>query len=211
MKILDISVPIHNGMPVYAGDPEAKITPQGFPHPGYTIVLSHLDLGAHTGTHVDAPLHFVPGGKTVDQLDLNTLVGPAHVVDLTQVKETIHAEDFERVNLPQGVERIICKTRNSALWDRPGFQTDFVALAWEAADWLVRRGIKLVGIDYLSAETYGVEPHSHIKLLGAGVIIVEGLNLQEVAVGEYILACLPLRLLNAEGAPARAILMQGTF
>lgn len=211
MRIFDISVPIHNGMPVYAGDPAVNIASQSFAHPGHTVVLSHLEMGTHTGTHVDAPLHFIPGGKTVDQLDLNALVGPSRVVDFTDVQEAIHAQDFERMNLPRGVERIICKTRNSALWNQPGFQTDFVALGWDAADWLVAHGTKLVGIDYLSAETYGVEPHSHIKLLSTGTIIVEGLNMQEVAAGDYTLVCLPLKLLNAEGAPARVILIQGAF
>lgn len=209
MKIYDVSVPISATMPTYPGDPPVSIEPASQIAKGAVANISRLSFGDHTGTHLDPPIHFVPGGKTVDQLDLNTLYGPAVVVDLTHVEKAIGAADLEGVKLAPGTVRILCKTRNSELWDRPGFQKDFVAFGWDAAQWLVQRGVKLIGIDYLSAEVFGTtEPNTHRILLGAGVIIVEGLDLREIAPGVYTLACLPLKIKDGDGGPARAILIQ---
>ncbi len=207
MAIFDISVPITNALPVYAGDPGVEITRTADMEAGAGYNLSRLNFGAHTGTHVDAPRHFIRDGETVEQLDLDLLIGPARVVDMTHVDYTISARDLERANLPAGTERVLFKTRNSALWEKPGFQQDFVALATDGAQWLVDHGVRLVGIDYLSAEAFGSPDFQvHQLLLGAKVIIVEGLNLAGIEAGAYQLICLPLKLQGAEGAPARAIL-----
>jgi len=210
MKIYDLSVSLSSTMPTYPGDPAVSIEPVLQIAKGDAANVSRLSFGDHSGTHLDPPVHFIPGGKSVDQLDLNVLYGPARVVDLTRVEKAITADDLERAKLPRRAVRILFKTRNSDLWQRSGFQKDFVAFAWDAAQWIVDRGIKLVGIDYLSAESFGVsEPRTHRILLGAGVVIVEGLNLRNIAPGNYTLACLPLKIKDGDGGPARAILIEG--
>ncbi len=209
MKIHDISIPISSTMPTYPGDPAVSIEPVLQIAKGDAANVSRLSFGDHSGTHLDPPVHFVPGGKTVDQLDLSVLYGPTRVVDMTRVEKAISAQDLERAKLPKRAVRILFRTRNSELWDRSGFQKDFVAFAWDAAQWLVDHGIKLVGIDYLSAESFGAsEPKAHRILLGAGVIIVEGLDLRNIAPGNYTLACLPLKIKNGDGGPARAFLIE---
>lgn len=208
MPIYDISIPISEEMPVYPGDPAVTIEPFLQIAKGDLANVSRLSFGNHTGTHIDPPVHFIPGAKTVDQLDLDALYGSARVVDMTHVEQVITADALERAKLPPRIERILFKTRNSGLWAKPGFQENFVAFAADGAEWLVARGARLVGIDYLSAEAFDAsEPFAHRILLGAGVIIVEGLNLTPIAPGEYTLACLPLKVKNGDGAPARAILI----
>lgn len=209
MKIYDISIPISPSMPVYPGDPAVSIVPMKQIAKGDAANVSQLSFGDHTGTHLDPPIHFIPGGKTVDQLDLDTLYGPALVVDMAHVDYAITAKDLERAKLPKRAVRILFRTRNAELWEQPGFQTNYVGFAWDAAQWFVERGIKLVGIDYLSAELFDAsEPRTHRTLLGAGIIIVEGLNLRDVKPGEYVLACLPLKIKEGDGAPVRAILIE---
>ena len=176
---------------------------------GGTANVSHLSCSVHTGTHVDAPRHFIEGAPAVDQMALDVLLGPAHVCYLPGA-ERIYPSDLERLGLPQHAERLLLRTRNSELWARnvTEFTPDYVALTAEAAQWLVRRGIRLIGVDYLSVQLFDdPEPTTHRTLLAAGVIIIEGLNLHNVAPGVYHLVCLPLRLAGADGAPARAVLM----
>ncbi len=210
MKIFDISIPISPAMPVYPGDPPVTIERVLQIAQGAAANVSRVSLGSHTGTHIDPPAHFIPGGKTIDQLDLRVLVGPARVVDLTRVERAITARDLARARIPRRAVRVLFKTRNSELWARAGFQRDFVACAPDAAEWLVARGVKLVGIDYLSAELFDArEPRAHRVLLGAGVVIVEGLDLRGIVPGNYSLACLPLKIQNGDGAPARAVLWRG--
>jgi arylformamidase len=209
MKIYDISVPISTTMPTYPGDPPVAIDPFKQIGKGSRSNVSRLSLGDHTGTHFDPPLHFIPGGNSVDQLDLNVLYGLARVLDLTRVEREITPRDLERARIPRRTTRVLFKTRSSALWDRAGFQRDFVGVGWDAAQWLVERGIRLVGVDYLSVETYGAaEPKTHRTLLGAGVIVVEGLNLHGVPPGKYTFVGLPLKIQGGDGAPGRAILMR---
>jgi arylformamidase len=209
MKIHDISVPISPSMHTYPGDPAVSIEPVLQIAKGDAANVSRLSLGNHTGTHLDPPAHFIPGGATIDQLDLNVLYGRARVVDLSHIEKEITADDLERAKLPKRVVRILVKTRNSDLWDRQGFQKEFVAFAWDAAQWLVDHGIHLVGIDYLSVESFGAsEPKTHRILLEAGIVIVEGLNLKNVLPGDYTLACLPLKIEQGDGGPARTILIE---
>jgi arylformamidase len=208
-RIYDISISLSPTMPTYPGDPAVSIEPMLQIARGDAANVSRLSFGNHSGTHVDPPAHFIPGGATVDQLDLQILYGPARVVDMTRVEAIVTARDLARARIPRRAARVLLKTRNSELWARAGFQKDFVALAQDAAQWLVGRGVKLVGVDYLSIEAFDArEPRAHRALLDAGVIVVEGLNLRGIAPGNYTLACLPLKIRDGDGAPARAILIK---
>ena len=199
MTIIDISVPIHPGMVTYPGDPEVRTERAASIAAGDVANLTRLDFGVHSGTHVDAPLHFIDGGTGADALALETFVGPCVVVDATRVADQIGARD-----IPGGAfERVLFKTTNSELWARDSFAEDFVRIGLDAAEELVARGVKLVGIDYLSVG----DPDTHRTLLGAGVAAIEGLDLRAVDPGEYQLACLPLRLVGSDGASARAVLL----
>jgi arylformamidase len=191
----------------WPGDPVPRITRLEDHERGDPWTTTQLAFCAHIGTHVDAPLHRVRGGGTVDALDLHTLVGPAFVADLTDVASEISAQEMERRNVPAGVKRLLFKTRNGELWQRPEFQQDFVALNGDGARWVVEHGIQLVGMDYLSADVFLTDT----VLLESKVIIVEGMVLSAIEQGWYTLICLPIRLQGADGAPARAVLVSGTL
>lgn len=211
MKIHDITIPISPDMPTYPGDPKVSLEPVLQIAKGDAANVSQLCMGDHTGTHLDPPVHFIPGGKTVDQLDLSVLYGPAVVLDLTRVSAAITPDDLERAQMPKDAMRVLFKTRNSRLWAKHnGFDKNYVGVSWDAAQWLVDHHVRLVGIDYLSVEVFGAAwPKTHRTLLGAGVIIVEGLNLADIPPGSFTLACLPLKIKNGDGGPCRAILMEG--
>jgi arylformamidase len=172
--------------------------------------VSHLSAGVHVGTHVDAPHHFLNDGHTVEGLSLDVLTGPCLVAQLPNGVEAITAEVLEGISLPTDVQRILFGTSNSRLWARGKheFQENFVAVMEDGARWLVDRGIQLVGVDYLSVAPFGDSVPTHRVLLEAGIVVVEGLDLSTMPHGFYDLYCLPLKLLGAEGAPARAILIQ---
>ncbi|UCF42343.1 MAG: cyclase family protein, partial [Planctomycetota bacterium] len=158
-------------------------------------------------THVDAPRHFIESGSTVEQLPLKVMLGEAFVAYLPEATE-ITAGVLGGLNLPDGTERLLLRTRNSELWaeETTEFMKDYAALTDDGAQWVVERGIRLVGVDYLSVQCYGDGPLTHQILLEAGVVILESLNLADVKAGWYELICLPLKLVDAEGAPARAVL-----
>ena len=164
-------------------------------------------MDVHVGTHIDAPWHFIPGGKTVEELDLNKLVGNAYVVGFPGVTE-ISREMLEKTHIPDDISRLLLKTDNSKQWTEGNneFKTDFVAITPDAAEWLVENDFVLVGIDYLSIQKFGDTSLTHEVLLEAEIIIVEGLNLAHVDEGIYELYCLPLKLADSDGAPARALL-----
>jgi arylformamidase len=211
MKVYDVTLPVRSGMVVWPGDAGVQLLPATRMADGDEHNVSRLTLGVHTGTHVDAPYHFVADGATVEQLPLDVLVGPAVVVHLPSVA-AIAVADLEALRLPPETRRLLFKTRNSTLWARGEavFQTDFVALTPDAARWVVDQGIQLVGVDYLSVEDYDSQGYPvHRMLLGAGVVLIEGLDLRAVEPGVYELYCLPLKLVGADGAPARVILVQG--
>jgi arylformamidase len=193
VRIVDVSVPVRPGMIVYPGDPEVRLERVSSIEDGDGFNLSRLDLGVHSGTHVDAPLHFLADGAAVETLPLDVLVGPCVVVD-----------GHDAAAVPRGAERVLFKTQNGRLWERDEFTEDFAELDGEAARALVAAGVRLVGIDYLSIG----DEEAHRILLGAGVIAVEGLDLREVEPGEYRLVCAPLKLEGAEGAPARVLLLR---
>jgi arylformamidase len=205
MKIYDVTVPISKDMPVYPGDPPVKIERKATINKNDSRYnLSRFSFGSHTGTHVDAPFHFIEKGVTVDRLPLELLAGRARVVEVTspRVDEAALAEfDFT------ADARVLFKTRNSYLWSQPRFVEDYVYITPGAAHTLVNEGIKVVGIDYLSVEQYGSTTfETHLALLEAGTLIIEGLDLREVEPGDYELICLPLRVREADGSPARVIL-----
>jgi arylformamidase len=206
-RIWDISVPLQPGMHVYPGDPQIEVTRVRAIAKGDAANLTALALGAHTGTHVDAPAHFIDGAPTLEQISLDRMVGEARVLDVRGVRAIDRA-----VLEPHGIERgeiLLFKTDNSALWAQPGFQKGFTYLTTDAAELLVEREVKTIGLDYLSIEEFGSPSFPvHKILLGRGVLIIEGLDLSAVAAGRYTLACLPLNLQHVDGAPARAVLMQ---
>lgn len=209
MPIYDITVPMHPSMPVWPGDPEVVLEQAASIDAGANANVSHLKAGVHVGTHVDAPHHFLNDRRTVESLPLEVLTGPALVIQLPDECPVVAAADLEAAAIPPGTERLLLKTRNSAFWQTSprDFRLDFVGVAADGAEWLVERGVRLIGIDYLSVAPYKQSRPTHEILLRAGVIIVEGLDLSAVPPGRYNLYCLPLKLVGSDGAPARAILV----
>jgi arylformamidase len=209
MKIYDISLGITPGMPVWPGSPDVVLERVSKIEEGANSNGSRLALGVHTGTHMDAPVHFLPGAAGIDRLPLDALVGRAVVIHLPRV-EHVTAADLQRARLPARTRRLLIRTRNSQLWAKgeTKFQTGFAAVAPDAAEWIVTRGIQLVGVDYLSVAQYKNSRPTHEILLRAGVVVVEGLNLSRIKAGRYDLACLRLKLVGSDGAPARAVLVE---
>lgn len=204
-KIFDLTVPLSRQLPTFPGDPAFQVEPAYRIQDGHPCNVSRLTLGSHAGTHVDAPYHFVESGLRVDELPLEILTGKARVVSVP-AREAVDRQDLENLDLRDDL-RVLFKTRNSGLLRQPEFRPDFVYLTADAASYLVQIGIKLVGWDYLSIEKFGNrEFPAHHALLGAGVVIVEGLDLSQVEAGDYELTCLPLKLAEGDGAPARVIL-----
>lgn len=204
---IDVSVPLHHLMPAWPGSVGIHLTRTNSLAAGDRSNVSRLDCDVHTGTHVDAPAHFLVDGATVDRMSLEVLIGPATVAYLPNAS-AIAASDLAALRLPSDTIRLLLRTANSELWsvESTEFQRDYAALTADAAQWVVDRGIRLIGVDYLSVQRYGDSPLTHEILLRAGVVIVEGLDLSRVEPGPYELICLPLKLVGVEGAPARAIL-----
>ena len=210
MRIYDVSVPISAATPTYPGDPGVEIKQWAALAGGDAANVTLLNFGAHTGTHVDAPSHFIEGAPKVDAMPLDALVGPARVIVIPEDARAITADHLLAHNL-EGATRVLFKTRNSAFWGQAaeGFRRDFTYLAPDAARTLVESGVRLVGIDYLSVEKFQSEKfETHETLLSHGVVILEGLDLREVEGGDYELICLPLKIAGGtgDGAPARAVL-----
>jgi arylformamidase len=196
VQIIDVSVPLREGMVTYPGDPVVQVELAASIADGDPVNLTRVDLGLHSGTHVDAPRHFLDGAAGVDELPLDALIGPCVVVEAPDLTlESVAC-------VPADAERVLFKTPNSELWTRDEFAEEFVRLDGEGAGLLVERGLRLVGVDYLSVG----DEAAHHALLEAGVIPVEGLDLRGVEPGAYELVCLPLRVVGADGAPARVVL-----
>jgi arylformamidase len=211
VHVIDVSVPIHSGMLTYPDDPKASVDRVVDMEQGETSNLSVLSMSTHTGTHLDPPIHFVAGGDTIDRVPLDVTIGPAVVVDMRGV-QMIGEQELEGAELADDTERVLFLTDWSAKWAEPSpaFPASYTALALDGARWLVARGIRLVGTDFISIEdgdagggTYPV----HLELLGSGVVILEGLDLREAPAGSYTLWCLPLKIREGDGGPARAILV----
>jgi arylformamidase len=202
---IDVSVPVRDGMVSWPGDPKVRVERVSDLERGDAATVSRLDLGAHTGTHVDAPVHFVRGGKGIHELEWEGLIGPARVVHLPAAP-VIDARIVDEVGVAAG-ERIVFRTRNSErCWNTDRFVPDYTYVSLDGARRLVERGARTVAVDYLSIGGGSDSAEIHRTLLSAGVYIIEGLDLSRVAPGAYELVCLPLRVEGGDGAPARALL-----
>ncbi len=203
---IDVSVPLSNTMHGWPGNPPTSITMHLGTAKGDVCNVSAINFNSHTGTHMDAPLHFLHHGKSMDELPWDAVIGPARVVEIKD-REAIKPAELKKLK-PRKGERLIFKTRNSAgSWKQREFDKDFVYISKEASQVLVDAGVQTVGIDYLSVGGFhkdGIETH-HI-LLGAEVWIIEGLDLSKIKPGNYDLNCLPIRFQNGDGAPARCLL-----
>jgi arylformamidase len=208
MGTYDISIPIRDGMPGVPGDPKVSVRSVRSLDRGDAYNLSSLTLGSHAGTHVDPPSHFVPGGETIDQIDLNRLNGPCWVVSIAPEATMISPHDIDRA--PVGAERVLFHTSNSDRWAKAPneYFSNYVALSLAAADRLLQLGIRLVGIDALSIESdpTGAYP-VHQRLLRGGTLLLEGLQLHGVPSAGFELRCLPLRIAGGDGGPCRAVLL----
>ena len=207
MKVYDISLPISSELVSWPGDPSPKLIKVLSINEGDACNVTKLEMGVHTGTHIDSPNHFIEGGITTDSMQLEVLMGKCLVIEITS-KSNIQVSDLCDFEIGK-YERLLLKTKNSVHWENGSkkFDKNFIALSLEAAEYLVKSGIKLIGIDYLSIEAYGVREHKvHHHLLNNQIAILEGLNLSKVDEGEYELICLPLKLVDCDGAPVRAIL-----
>jgi arylformamidase len=204
MKFFDISVPFHNGMAYFPGTPEPKFT-QIKSWEKDDKSLWSLEMTTVTGTHIEAPCHSVQGQACIDQVELEKCFGLCEVVDLTGKDGLISFEEVKDIK----AERVLIKTLNSTYIDENRFYDDYIALSKEAAEQLVENGVKLVGIDYYGIEKRGTLDHPvHKALLGNGVVVLVGLNLDGIAPGYYTLSAFPLRLKGMDGSPCRAVLMQ---
>jgi arylformamidase len=206
--IYDVTVPISNSMPVWPGDPSVQLSAKAHlsQDKTHTVRLTAIEMGSHTGTHVDAPFHMISHGKRLHEFPLDTLSGKAVVFEIGNLK-SIHRADVEQLSWT-GVERVLFKTENSKHWRDGKFYEDFVYLDPEAAEFIAEKRVRLVGIDYLSIDKFRSESHpTHFALLRKDIVILEGLDLSGVPPGEYTLVALPLNLQHADGAPTRAILI----
>jgi arylformamidase len=205
-RLYDITLPITESMITYPGNPPVQVQPHSRIADGDDANVTALSFGSHTGTHLDAAHHFVDGGQTVDQLPLDVLLGPAVVVQLPSDVRAIGRDELARLEL-NGEERVLLRTRNSALLHKDEFDEDFAHLTGEGAEYLLELGVRLVAIDYLSIEAFDAdEPAAHRTLLQREVIVVEGVDLSDVPAGRYELLCLPLKVAGIDGAPVRAVL-----
>ena len=210
MRIHDVSVSINSTLPIFPGDPAIRFEQWAALEKGDPANVTMLHFGAHTGTHVDAPAHFIANGPGVIEMNLDSLIGPARVIEIAEDVLSITSDHVDSTDLV-GVTRVLFKTRNSAFWAETdkAFRDDFTYIDSSAAVVLVEKGVRLVGIDYLSVEKFGSTGfRTHTVLLKSGVVILEGLNLTNIEPGDYELICLPLKLAggSGDGAPARAVL-----
>jgi arylformamidase len=209
--VIDVSLSLGPNLLVWPGNPGILVTPSSRISNGDASNVSEIRLGSHTGTHVDPPYHFLDDGATAERLPLDVLVGQAVVADLRGRSGAIGKDELEGLSIPEDTERLLLRTDNSKLWatDIRRFPEGYVSLSEDGARWVVEHGIRLIGIDFLSIEARGAPGHpTHLALLEAGVVILEGLDLSEVQAGTYTLICLPLKVAGGDGAPARAVLLE---
>jgi arylformamidase len=207
--LIDISVRLDPQMPIWPDSVGIRVTRSQSFADGDAVNVTRLDMDVHCGTHVEAPLHFLDGGRSLEEMALDTFVGPTHVAHLPDA-DVIGPDELERARIPDGVTRLLLRTRNSAIWhhaDR-AFTRDYAALSPEGARWIVDRGMRLVGADYLSVQRFEDGPETHQILMHGGVAILEGIDLSDVPAGAYRLTCAPIWIGGAEAAPARALLEQ---
>ncbi|MCC6314349.1 MAG: cyclase family protein [Thermomicrobiales bacterium] len=215
-RVIDITVPFSPLVPTWPSHPVSAVEPMTRVAQGDRSNVSRISISSHAGTHVDANWHFIDDGKKLLEIPIDRWLGPCWVAHIPDERPCVEPADLEAANIPPGTERLLLRTRNSrdwAAWDRESplpFREDYVGVTPEGARWLVDRGVRLIGIDYLSVGPYGpANRESHLTLLGNDVLIAETLDLSQVAAGPYDLVCLPLKLAVGDGAPARAYLVQG--
>lgn len=206
MAWFDVTVPIRSGMVAYEGDPKVRLERVAALASGGICNLSRLEFGVHSGTHIDAPVHFIEGAAGIEATPIEALMGPAVVVDARTIGGDLDAATLRSLEIPAEAERVLLRTPNSRLWDLARFSREFFGVTEDGARYLVERGVRLVGIDYLSIAPFGDPAPTHVALLGAGVVVLEGLDLRAVDPGEYEMACLPMLIPGADGAPARVML-----
>ena len=207
MKLIDVSVPLDASLPTYPGNTPFSLEAIKRLARGESSNVSTVHMSAHTGTHVDAPRHFFDGAAGVDLLPLEMLIGRVRLIEIRS-RKGIGPDELSEIDLSEDV-RVLIKTPNSRLWGSPEFNPDYVGVTEAGAKHLIGHGIKVLGVDYLSVEQFkqpGAPAH-HV-LLGGGTIVIEGLNLRDVEPGVYEMFCLPLRIVGADGAPARVVLRQ---
>jgi arylformamidase len=207
MRIYDVSLSLQSGMPVWPGDADPKFAQYSFIDKGDVVNSTAIRSSAHVGTHVDAPRHLFNNGKTIDEIPLDILVGEVEVIDMHEASQ-IDRRALSSIPLPL-CRRLLFKTRNSKLWKTPRhkFKSDFVSLTEDGAEFLIEKEIQLVGIDYLSIDLFNAgDLPAHKILLKNEVVVIEGLNLSEAPPGKYELNCLPIKIVGADGAPARVVL-----
>jgi len=205
MKLIDVTVPLDARVPVYPGNTPFTLEAIKRIARGDSSNVSTLHMSAHSGTHVDAPRHFFDAGPAAEALSLELLLGRARVIEIAS-RAGVGPDELAQHDLSQDV-RLLIKTHNSRLWASPRFHPDYIGVTEEGAHYLVDRGVKVIGVDYLSVEQFkNPGAPAHHVLLGAGAIVIEGLNLRDVQPGEYEMFCLPLRVVGADGAPARVVL-----
>lgn len=210
-RVIDVSLPIGSDLLVWPGDPPIELTPRLQLSKGDSANVSELRLGTHTGTHVDPPVHFIDGATGIDAVPLDTLYGEAVVADARGMRGQLGPAELEALAIPGEVTRLLLKSDNSEIWRSlpASFPDEYVCLSLEGARWVVGRGIRLIGVDFLSVEMRGAPGHpTHMELLKNGVVIVEGLNLGDVEPGKYTFGAFPLRIAGGDGGPARAVLLQ---
>ncbi len=210
MIIKDVTFTVEPGMTVWPGDDPVQLYRQHKIEDGANANVSYLGLSVHTGTHIDAPFHFLKAGYGVEQIPLDLLVGPAQVIQIPEEAKVIDSKTLEKAVIKPGIKKVLFRTAVSLQRTEltQGFKSDFVAVAADAAQMLVDKGINVIGIDYLSIAPYKNSRPTHEILLNANTLIIEGLNLADVDEGIYTLYCLPLKLKGSDGAPARVILIQ---
>lgn len=208
---IDISVPINSDLPVWPGSQNIEIKQSLSIKNSDIANESSINMNVHTGTHVDAPSHFINNGLSIDQIPITKFIGPAYVASIKNT-ETITKDILNNSSIPKDTKRLLIQTDNTELWvsRNTKFYEDYIALSLCAANWIVDKGIELVGIDYLSIQKYNDSPQTHIELLSNNIVILEGLNLSNVTEGWYDLICLPLKLEKIEASPARALLIDNS-
>jgi arylformamidase len=209
VQIYDVSLPVHNNMMPFFHDPVAHVYRVRDLDKGDDANVSELKMGCHTGTHLDAPVHFVAGAPGVESLSLDDLIGPALVVEFSESLQQIHAPDLEQAGIPAGTKRVLFKTRNSKAWERKEteFRQDYCGVESDAAEWLIARGVKVVGLDHLSVCPFHDLLTTHRLFFNARTIVIEGVNLTGIKPGLYQLICMPLNIQGADGAPCRVALV----
>ncbi|MGE5438565.1 MAG: cyclase family protein [Bacteroidota bacterium] len=202
---IDVSAPVHSGMVHWPGEPEVSVYRISSISDGKDANVSGLSMSAHTGTHMDAPFHFIQNGKDISQVPFEALIGDALVIDVKN-PEVVDLQDLRDYDIRPN-DRVLFKTNNSDReWFNMGFSTNYTGLSARAAKYLAERKVQLVGIDFISIGTHAEDEEVHRTLLGQGIWIIEGLYMKDIAEGAYEMICLPLRLIGCDGAPARTVL-----